>query len=173
VELKRLLKFAPTAVETDSDRTGPFAFSFECAFGSPPRHAEFVMALVRRRVSISARMEDPEFDDPRWTDLKGRLLEDARSDFAPFYNTASEVDAHLIDALVLTRAVLQYAMDTPRKFSDPALRAKLERFDYHTEQLFTNLRERVRECPTFAALCAVDQARLVQKLFELRFDVEK
>jgi hypothetical protein len=27
-------------------------------------------------------MEDSEFDDPRWTDLKGRLLQDARSDFA-------------------------------------------------------------------------------------------
>ena len=112
-------------------------------------------------------MNYPEYNDPRWQEFKQPRLQDARSDFAQFYRVATPVDAKVLDTLVLTRAVLEFMLNSPREYVAPTIRLHLERLDFFCDQVFMNLRDRVRECPTFARLGVADQAQLEHRLFEV------
>jgi hypothetical protein len=118
-------------------------------------------------------MEDCEYDDPRWQDIKGRLVQDARSDFSAFYRTAKPEDARALDTLVMARHVFTYLSATPREFVDWHIREALERQNHHAAQLFLHLRDMVHESLTFCGLSAADKALLEQTLFEIRSKMDE
>ena len=95
------------------------------------------------------------------------LIEAARREFESFYATASPEDVGWMDALVVTHTVLLKCINTPRENLPPILRRVLERTCDATERVYTDLRENVRLCASFARLSAEEQMRIAQLVFEV------
>lgn len=94
------------------------------------------------------------------------FLADARRDFQEFYATATVQDKCRMDGLVMAHAALVVGMNTPRDGLNRASRAALERECIEAEQVFTQLREAVRACPSYAK--ASDGERCAIEKFALR-----
>ena len=112
--------------------------------------------------------DDIEFPDPCSPAFKHGLLQDARTDFAIFYKTASAIDASLMDCLEMAHAALVPVFNLPRENLPPLIRTELERATSANEQFFTELRERVRACPTFQALHVEDQLLIKWGVFQVK-----
>jgi hypothetical protein len=96
------------------------------------------------------------------------FLADARQVFRQFYLTASPRDGALLDGLVMAHAALSTGMNLSRVGLRESDHRDLERACVQAEQKFSELREMVRTCPTFARIDDVEQARIERKLFEVR-----
>ena len=92
---------------------------------------------------------------------------EARHDFAQFYLLASLEDELLMDALVRIRAALLPLLNVPRQFVPAVIRDGLEKTTNTTERSFTDFRELVRSCPTFARIDADVRAEIERRLFEI------
>jgi hypothetical protein len=71
-----------------------------------------------------------------------------------------------MDVLQQTHAALNLLIKEPRNPTNP-LRDHLERVTDATERAFTAAREAGRGCETFRGLCAGDQRRIENVLFEV------
>ena len=111
--------------------------------------------------------DDIEFPDPCSPAFKHGLLQDARKDFAVFYRTATAIDASLMDCLEMAPAALVPVFNLPRENLPPLIRTELERATSANEQFFTELRERVRACPTFQALRVENQLLIEWGVFKV------
>ena len=67
----------------------------------------------------------------------------------------------------VTHAVLLKCINTPRENLPPILRRVLERTCDATERVYTDLRESVRLCASFARLSAEEQTRIAQLVFDV------
>jgi hypothetical protein len=73
----------------------------------------------------------------------------------------------LLDNLVMARVALLLALNMKRDRLPPEIRDRIERTTFATEQLFTRLREAVRESPAFQGLSAADQLPVLRGVFEV------
>jgi hypothetical protein len=105
---------------------------------------------------------------PRLPFFKHALTRDARVEFAEFYRRTTPGDEALMDGLVFAHAVLAITIHAPRVGTVPAVRRELERVTNLSEQYFTGLRQRVRECHTFVMLMRADRALIEKALFAVR-----
>jgi hypothetical protein len=96
------------------------------------------------------------------------FLRDARRDFRQFYVTATPQDAGLMDGLVMTHAALVVGMNTIREGLDRETLAELEQACIAAEQKFSELREKVRACPTFNELIAAERAQIERMAFDVK-----
>lgn len=94
-------------------------------------------------------------------------LDSARAAFPSFYATATPGDTELLNSLVLGHLALVVLINTPREHVAPALRSDLERAANATEQLFSNLREAVRNCRTFVALHLSEKEAIERIIFNV------
>jgi hypothetical protein len=95
-------------------------------------------------------------------------LQEVRDELTRFYSTALPVDAELMSVLLIAHVALVVTMNAPRACLPPKLRHWLERSSDTVDQLFAELRERVRVCPTFASLTAAERAQIEHVVFEVR-----
>ena len=96
-------------------------------------------------------MDDPESIDPRYVDLKARPLQDARSDFAPFYRLASFSDAQEMNALIVAHYVVEFGLNTPRTLMCQDATAHFDALELKNQLIYTALRERIEVSTTFAS----------------------
>jgi hypothetical protein len=96
----------------------------------------------------------------------GDTLADARKEFRGYYSIATTPDAVLMDELINMFTLLTLAINHPRDPGNP-MRHELEKVTDATDQGFAAAREAVRSCQTFHNLCAGDQRRIENVLFEV------
>ncbi len=96
------------------------------------------------------------------------FLGDARRDFREFYLLATPEDEGLLDGLVMAHAALVVGINTPRENVAPVIRHELEKTADSVERLFTDLREAVRDCPTFQRVSGGERFAIEKMALQVR-----
>jgi hypothetical protein len=91
----------------------------------------------------------------------------ARRNFPGFYLLASVEDELMMDGLVMVRAALLPVINAPRHHAPKIIRDGLERTADAVERSFTDFREAVRACPTFARIDDEERELIERLLFEI------
>lgn len=87
--------------------------------------------------------------------------------FASFYGHATDEEALLFDSLALGRHMLVIGLDASGSAVPERERSRFERENIAVEQLFTNLREKVRASTAFQSCSEVDRLFIERDIFEL------
>jgi len=109
-------------------------------------------------------MNEPRLVAPASPNPEETLLRDARKDFAQFYRTATADDTIAMDALVVAEAAMVAGVQATGGVGPPAASDPQESTGRKGSQQTAELRERVRNCPTFAALISAEKAEIERVL---------
>jgi len=111
-------------------------------------------------------------EDHEQAENRRRLLESARRRFPAYYEAAAELDAGLMDDLVLARQAATVLANLPRRFIPEPIRLHVDKTSDAVDQIFSHCRELVRGSPTFAALSESKRAQISLAAFTVPFPAE-
>lgn len=107
-------------------------------------------------------------DERRYNAEMTVLLEAARKRHCAFYKQANNDDILAFDSLLLARVMLTAGTEVSGKFLSADERRAFERDNIAVEQLFTELREKVRSSEAFGKVPDATRHVIEQEVFQVQ-----